>query len=96
MHSGEDVWFESLSEEELAEHWSADDGSSMVEKLNTVQLLDTIVNVHIKLVGFSGEGNHAFRVTKVHLHSADVAALRGRWGSVLTRLRLHRRSCRST
>lgn len=53
LKAGTDVWFESLSEYELREHWSEDDESSLSERKQQLARFDFEVFVNVKLVGFS-------------------------------------------
>lgn len=48
-----DAWFENLSEQELRESWSHDDGSSLADKQKAISRFDFEVFVNIKLVGFN-------------------------------------------
>jgi len=73
---GKDVWFESLSEDELRDHWSQDDGSSLAEKAENLSQFEAKVAVDIKLVGFDGEGHMNFKLTRVRDRKIRVAHAR--------------------
>jgi len=52
LHGDDDVWFESLSEDDLRDHWSGDDGLGLHEKIDQLKF-SVGVFVDVKLVGFN-------------------------------------------
>lgn len=68
VHS-ENIWFETVSETELAEHFSQnDDGDSFAEKARKLlNEMDVTQTVDIQLVGFDGDGQHAMEINPSEL-----------------------------
>ena len=48
----QDVWFESLSEQELLDHYSDDDSQTMSQKIQSLQTFHPKIYIDIRLVGF--------------------------------------------
>lgn len=69
-----DVWFESISQEELRLHWSEDDGSGARERLAWFGAAALDQSLEIRLVGFSGEGREGVRFSRVQIEQLLAAA----------------------
>ncbi len=58
LASEKDVWFDSLTESELQEKWSADDGTSIANKISALSKFEGRVLIDIRLIGFDGDGGN--------------------------------------
>jgi hypothetical protein len=67
LHNERDVWFDSLTERELVDRWSHDDGSSVAQKLQTLKTLTPTTVVDVVLVGFTGDGAEALAISEDEL-----------------------------
>merc|ERR1711871_28365 len=80
-----DVWFESITSEELRLHWSKDDGSGARDHLAWLGAATLDQSIEIRLVGFSGEGRGGVRFSRERIgqlleavtHSPNVYTLNG-------------------
>ena len=65
----QDVWFESLSEQELLDHYSDDDSQTMSQKIQSLQTFHPKIYIDIRLVGFGGDGNLNLNLLPANLES---------------------------
>lgn len=77
LENSEDVWFESLSEQELNEHWSFDDGELLSSKTAKLQQLEVTILLSVKLVGFGGRSHRSFSISEAQLLNYLPAAVLG-------------------
>lgn len=64
---GKDVWFEALTEEELRNKWSYDDGEPLKDKVNKLTDFNANVLVDVRLVGFDGTGHMQLNIEEAEL-----------------------------
>ena len=68
VSSPQDLFFDSLSEAELNDFWSDDDGLTVTDTIRRLKdKFETTIFVEVKLVGFAGDGKLGLQLSESEL-----------------------------